>query len=200
MNYRQISIAVLSVFMAILPIGAAKAALVTRTFDFTATGFQAVVPLPLPPFSTVTGSGEISFDNAVDLSNQTNGITLNNLSINLGSPISYTYFQASDFLAIGGLANGSNGIVGNSNDFFLAIQNVSSSLPTYGVFGYSAVGFSNNFTTLDVRGPITLGAVPEPTSWALMILGFGLVGGALRRKTQLGTTYFRGPLILKGVR
>jgi hypothetical protein len=25
------------------------------------------------------------------------------------------------------------------------------------------------------------GAVPEPTTWALMILGFGLVGGAMRR-------------------
>ena len=25
------------------------------------------------------------------------------------------------------------------------------------------------------------GAVPEPAAWALMILGFGLVGGALRR-------------------
>lgn len=24
--------------------------------------------------------------------------------------------------------------------------------------------------------------VPEPTSWALMILGFGLAGGALRRR------------------
>lgn len=27
------------------------------------------------------------------------------------------------------------------------------------------------------------GAVPEPTSWALMIAGFGLAGGALRRRT-----------------
>lgn len=31
---------------------------------------------------------------------------------------------------------------------------------------------------------LTLAQVPEPASWALMIAGFGLVGGALRRKGE----------------
>ena len=31
----------------------------------------------------------------------------------------------------------------------------------------------------------TAPAVPEPATWALMILGFGLVGGAMRRRTTL---------------
>ena len=26
--------------------------------------------------------------------------------------------------------------------------------------------------------------VPEPTTWAMLILGFGLIGGALRRRTE----------------
>ena len=30
---------------------------------------------------------------------------------------------------------------------------------------------------------VSIGGVPEPTAWALMIVGFGLVGGALRRGT-----------------
>jgi hypothetical protein len=33
-----------------------------------------------------------------------------------------------------------------------------------------------------VQSPISPGAVPEPTSWALMIAGFGLAGGAIRRR------------------
>lgn len=33
--------------------------------------------------------------------------------------------------------------------------------------------------------PFTLGSVPEPASWALMIGGFGLAGGALRRRRIL---------------
>lgn len=31
--------------------------------------------------------------------------------------------------------------------------------------------------------PLATGSVPEPTSWALMITGFGLIGTALRRRT-----------------
>jgi PEP-CTERM motif len=60
-------------------------------------------------------------------------------------------------------------------------------------------GFSNNdfgAFTLTVTGPgdITggnvLGAVPEPGIWGLMIVGFGLIGAALRRQT--GRVAFAG--------
>ena len=37
-----------------------------------------------------------------------------------------------------------------------------------------------------VFGAVTA-AVPEPASWALMIVGFGMVGGALRRRASLAT-------------
>lgn len=35
------------------------------------------------------------------------------------------------------------------------------------------------------NGVLALGGVPEPGTWALMIAGFGLVGGAMRRRKQL---------------
>lgn len=41
---------------------------------------------------------------------------------------------------------------------------------------------NTNFGAGEIRGQLTLAAVPEPASWALMIGGFGLVGGALRRQ------------------
>jgi hypothetical protein len=34
-----------------------------------------------------------------------------------------------------------------------------------------------------------VGAVPEPSTWAMMILGFGMVGGALRRRGKLQVRY-----------
>lgn len=34
---------------------------------------------------------------------------------------------------------------------------------------------------------LTASAVPEPESWAMMILGFGLVGGAMRRRRKIST-------------
>jgi PEP-CTERM motif len=47
-------------------------------------------------------------------------------------------------------------------------------------------GFYNN-DSVGVNFTATLGAVPEPASWALMIAGFGLVGFAMRRRaTTIG--------------
>lgn len=40
----------------------------------------------------------------------------------------------------------------------------------------------------DVSGRGTLPAVPEPATWALMIVGFGAVGGALRRRAASAST------------
>ncbi len=34
----------------------------------------------------------------------------------------------------------------------------------------------------EIRGQLALASVPEPAAWALMIGGFGLVGGALRQR------------------
>jgi hypothetical protein len=31
--------------------------------------------------------------------------------------------------------------------------------------------------------------VPEPATWAQMLLGFGLIGGAIRRKRVTNVTY-----------
>lgn len=48
--------------------------------------------------------------------------------------------------------------------------------------GFGANGRSTRvFGSLDVA----LAAVPEPSSWALMILGFGAVGGAMRRRQSV---------------
>ncbi len=45
--------------------------------------------------------------------------------------------------------------------------------------------------TISANGPGTVsqtGAVPEPATWALMILGMGAVGFAMRRRSKVNTT------------
>jgi hypothetical protein len=37
--------------------------------------------------------------------------------------------------------------------------------------------------------PATISAVPEPATWAIMLLGFGMVGGAMRRKQKQTVRY-----------
>ncbi|MBC9031812.1 PEP-CTERM sorting domain-containing protein [Sphingomonas sp. JC676] len=39
--------------------------------------------------------------------------------------------------------------------------------------------------------PNAAGAVPEPASWAMMMLGIGAVGGAMRRRRSAVTTTVR---------
>lgn len=35
----------------------------------------------------------------------------------------------------------------------------------------------------------TIGAVPEPATWAMMISGFGMIGGAMRRRRVAGVSF-----------
>ena len=44
---------------------------------------------------------------------------------------------------------------------------------------------SDNIGILIDNVSLDIGSVPEPASWALMIAGFGLVGGAMRRRTSV---------------
>jgi len=48
--------------------------------------------------------------------------------------------------------------------------------------GGSGIGIGRDPGTVDPFG------VPEPASWAMLIAGFGLVGAAMRRRTQQGLT------------
>jgi hypothetical protein len=49
--------------------------------------------------------------------------------------------------------------------------------------------FAPNNALMSVNG--ILSAVPEPASWLSMLLGFGLIGGAMRRRGDRG----RKPMI-----
>lgn len=52
------------------------------------------------------------------------------------------------------------------------------------IFGsLTGVGLSVNFA------PQAPGAVPEPATWAMMIIGFGAIGGALRRRQAVRVRY-----------
>jgi hypothetical protein len=58
---------------------------------------------------------------------------------------------------------------------------------TLSMFDTNIIYLYNDFAVDDINfKPVDspVGAVPEPASWALMILGFGAVGGALRRRKR----------------
>ena len=56
--------------------------------------------------------------------------------------------------------------------------------------GYNAgVGIQLSLDDLTINGPLrggggVGGTVPEPAMWALMVVGFGLIGASLRRRER----------------
>jgi hypothetical protein len=104
------------------------------------------------------------------------GFSYDNLFYPGGSPPTATdYPVGGGFLDIYGLVfRTSNGLAVNfwsNGDFGGGV--------TYGA------GVTDGRTVLDYKGGIiATPAVPEPATWALMILGFGAVGAALRRRAR----------------
>jgi len=47
------------------------------------------------------------------------------------------------------------------------------------------------FDILNVNGAALGGAVPEPATWAMLLLGFGLIGGAMRTQRRRAKITFR---------
>ena len=50
-------------------------------------------------------------------------------------------------------------------------------------------GEMNGFVPTFIHAGFIANAVPEPSTWALLILGFGVVGGAMRRKNKVQARY-----------
>lgn len=54
---------------------------------------------------------------------------------------------------------------------------------TVGTFSYTQTDLPSSYvTTGTVRAVSAVGAIPEPASWALMIVGVGGIGAGLRRR------------------
>lgn len=73
-------------------------------------------------------------------------------------------------------------------------QDAYSNVSVFYLFDFGAAG-ANSLTFVEGRGLSNLyvfngNAVPEPATWAMLILGFGAVGGAMRTSRRRGTISF----------
>jgi PEP-CTERM motif len=83
--------------------------------------------------------------------------------------------------------NAVNFIVGglpafNATNSYSFLLNTGTATPSQLHFGVGDGNFGDNSGAYRITISPLAGAVPEPASWALMILGFGAVGAVLRRR------------------
>lgn len=169
----------LVVFAALAVASPAAAAIVDLDFGFSATDFYVVRGGGSPPIGTIVGSIELSFDNSADIAPTNDGLTATGFNFP-GGPLLYTYDKASDFLRF---ATTEDALLNRYDADFLSFYLQPSADPTslvgvaYSLGGYSIFA-ARTVTVNDAN------AVPEPGAWALMLLGFGGLGAALRRQRR----------------
>lgn len=134
-------------------------------------------------------------------------ISPNSVAYGFGGPA--TVHSTTDFYANSGYLTGAwrDGVAVSINGFnngqlvFSQSVIVSSTTPSFVNFAHIAVDSVEFTSSGGIHNPLytagdgaafaldnlTLSAVPEPASWAFMLAGFALVGGALRRRVHLQT-------------
>lgn len=165
---RRLAGALLIVGVAVSP---AQAAIISLSYAFSASGFNAGAPV-----DPVTGRFSVTFDNTIETTNSTVGITLTDLNLVLDSAPAYAYIpRIGDRLFIGGSPNAGILFPGTF-DFYLEIVNASTA-PTFGEVVYYQ-GSDRSFHSLTgTLTPIET-TVPEPAMFSL--LGLGLAGLGVR--------------------
>ncbi len=58
-------------------------------------------------------------------------------------------------------------------------------IPSGSYIGVEDLNGGGDFNYTDMQFIVRTGALPEPATWAMLILGFGVVGGAMRRRQRV---------------
>ena len=99
-------------------------------------------------------------------------------SILLGSSTPGVTFSAASLFGINGTPGNWNLTGGGSN-----VMQLAATLIAGGQYEFSFTGSNPNNSGV-ANGNVTISAVPEPGTWALMLIGFGGMGLAMRRRRR----------------
>lgn len=158
----------------------------------TLTSVQAILyNLNGPLTTTFTPGAEIWRSSAV--SNPSGLIDFNPTGVVLTGGKNYVAFLSTYYTTGTGSAS-----VSSCNPFGGGACGVSNANPSLGraITGFVSGDKLNELTfsqvvngSQDLTFSATIAAVPEPASWMMMISGFGILGGAMRRRTRTTVGY-----------
>jgi hypothetical protein len=163
----------------------ANAGTIERTFDVTASGFSFLGGGPGTPaaIDPVEMNFTLIWNPSVAIGATTSGLTIN--SFTLPNP-PYSSAFASDGAGTLTIATLPfvDGCSNPASTYCFFISDPTSANPTVGSFEQltSSDGFWLSDTVTVTAGAIE--AVPEPSTWALMLIGFGGMGWLLRSRRR----------------
>jgi hypothetical protein len=158
---------------------------------------------------SVTSIGWFSTDGSIDANHQIGiwdsmGSLLGSATVTPGAPdgTGFRYTSVTPFSLASGQQYfiGGRDLIGDGDNYISSVSSLTTNsaitfLGTARSSNGSGFAFPNivNNVTLNGRfGPnfqFDVNAVPEPATWGMMILGFGMVGGAMRRRAKISVTY-----------
>ena len=182
----------------------AAAVACTSVASTPALAATTIVNFAFEDSGTTLATGSFSFDSSLsgaltysDLSNFSLALpneTYDLSFVNSGGFSQYYYFgynaTAGVFqtATVGGFPQILSAIKTNFNDGFFVRND-----PGATIFrNYNPESGDISFTNVTVSSRSVSGAVPEPATWAMMLLGFGFVGGAMRsakRRQKVTVSY-----------
>lgn len=176
-------------------------------FGFSLEGFPGTGSTSLTVTQTGTNGtitdysisgGPASGTFSLDFNNITSVYSISALNFVVGATYDMSNGGIESFgseLLLGGTFAGVSIQAGNANDFSIIFDpTVATQTVGPGVgFGFSLIGFpdtgSNELTITQIAAPPP--GVPEPSTWAMMLLGFGAAGLAMRRRKRVMPSLLR---------
>ncbi len=168
------------------------------------TGWTSDTGFGLNPFGTTYGSGMdgtywhwlAGYETPITTSQTVSGLTA-------GATYSLTWIMASEHTSSDSLRVS---IDGGAGTLFTASPKISdfwdnweaksltftatgtSALIQFDTVGLNIAGFDVGIDKVSLES-VTPGGVPEPATWAMMLVGFGLIGAAMRRRQKVAVRY-----------
>lgn len=185
----------------VLPV-AANAAPINRTYTFSLSGFSDAFSRSLAPSDSVAGSFTVTFDPTKNYDNDMTNLVVNAFSgTPVGSTLGFDFYQGYNIISFGGIANDATDVASRTNDFVLQLDVSNPDKPTlircsdslfscgkfsgnsaYTASAYTTVGQPNSIFFASSGFVSSATAVPEIATWAMMVLGMGAIGFAVRRQ------------------
>ncbi len=172
-------------------LGAPSPVTVTETLCTETDADGCVMALPIDPGTTAASDGEASFDPFGFGGDTSDGIALSSIWTTAVSTPTWSNIAGTNTWVIPGCVAGvcENGAVPEQIGIWAApgFTLVGADLLQYNI--YDSNGSLSDIVSLynDASGTVNISfnsIVPEPSTWAMMLLGFGAVGAVARRRPR----------------